>query len=1262
MLGIELENYTHFTLVIHLSLPPQQNLCFYRKNFDVILIGKRKFWFFRAARKTWYKSILRWPHSNQANMPEAVLALGRQKLHRDGIWCPYRGSHSKKALIAENTASLDEFEELNDLWYLEFGFRNDWYLALGCVFDIDLKESQQQEIFLATVSKRVDRVREIVAPIIRLLEEEFPPEIAFQVYASGSKGVHIYVKNPDGFLMVSKNPELFTSQLINSYLESRFSKEFLGLIDKSPYPHNKGIRPLQCEHPKTQVLPFLIYQRNWPATPFSEDTWLYWACETISSGLIDRQSTNVFVNGNGASSVKVHPDLLSTRVVNPLVPFSTAPIITEEISVFHDGPLAPWIKLQGGLRSLPEERQQGNYLLYIITDSSSVGGKCWCPIARKIHKTCCTSWDCSFENGVRVASCFNIKCSGKRFVMRLPIENPITMPRKIPEESITLYDNPDNRRYLPVTRLIADIENHKKLVICSPMGSGKTYSIVEWVSRHKQQEDFSVLIIGTRIQQIAAWHSKFTHLGFKNYEEIQGSLFNESRLLICLNSLMRLLGPQDDSRFRPLPKFKAIIIDEADSLARWLGGPLLTESPLIFEILRMLICASPYVLCMDGIPTLALREMLLQFGVLDKFHWIVYQSLKFKRWLFINNHSYFTSSYLSALQSGKRIFFVTNSKTAVFRFFDLAVKEARLDPNKILAIHGEMSRTQRDQSGNPDHWIKYDLILANGSLGPGASFDPRDHFHQVFCLVDVKCGVIPAEIAQLIERPRNLINNQVFVMVLKKPLDEYLVDSSRGAIRVMKSRSIGNYAQSWAIPAWRSLSMNDVYNNHRGNSEPFEIRPEYPIYIYTHLIRDPAFVAAATPVPPSEPVLHQSRLVTLPEFNEETLELENQVSHGAYGLVFEQRPLVKLQSLILQQMNESTTDSENFLEELQKICTLNGAGFTTKGPRTLLDDKGKDRVQGSMMGYLKTLGKRTAETRPVVSSEDGDDTVTVASSSKPSDWEKCQSDPIFIQLDNKFSSSDPRICSGLKKLLYRHNCSVSSRLTRLRSLIRSYNGTDECISQQVARDVIKLFQVPAGSASRATTDKIRPESIARVCYTNKITTGELFAMLHVLLALLNHKLEEDGNMICPQEPFSSLVFYDAGPNRQAWWDAIRACVSVFSKEGYTNTFKRKTLLNNAQVPDEPGKAHGIVFNHLYEIMTFVGLPFTHEVVRKRLLVNAETNERKKRVWHVIRFDKNLYALHKVLLGGFDQQQSSLDEVLAEYFPEIFMTRQEEQSQ
>lgn len=1182
-----------------------------------------------------------------------ISALGREKSYRNGEWTPFLGKSVTYRLDKENPVSLLDFEEKTDLWYLEFSFcpldshRPLWCCAAGCVFDIDLKGVLQQQVLAATLQRNSKAICRLVKPVIQVIEREFQNK-PFCIYASGSKGLHVYVKNPDGILCIDKEPSAFTAPRIKSFLQERFSPEFLELIDQSPYAHNKGIRPLACENPKSKVAPFLLYSSDLEHLENCyEDTWLYWLCCFLSSDLL----YPITLNNNPIEPLVLQSDPRRPPTIRPPINTGT----TQELCDFFDGPINAYINRMensGGGYLWNNEKQTGKYLTYSAT---GVNGT-WCPIAQKIHKTKCTHWDASFENGTRIAYCFNAKCSGKHFVLRLKLNDDeiITRPPRDPDSPCDLVriENATNERYLPTDRLINEIEAQKKLVICAPMGSGKTYSVLKWIENNPVKLE-KVLIIGTRIQQIAAWHSKFSVLGFKNYESIQGSLFNESRLLLCLNSLPRLLGTMNqNNNFAPLPKFDALIIDEADSLARWLGGNLLTRSPLIFTILQALVKVCQYVLCMDGIPTRALGEMLKQFSVSQEFKWLSFSSYKFKEWLFVNNTAYFTDSYLKALQSGKRVFFVTNSKRAVFRFFDLAQREGGVDSSRILAIHGDMARSIRDSSGNPDDWTRFDLILANGSLGPGASFDHL-HFHQVFCLVDVNQGVIPAEIAQLIERPRHLINNQVIVIVLKKPF-RALEEGDSTDMAASSFRDIATYASD--VRVWWDPRPREQQNT----TELVDDGPPLPIHMQLQHTRDPEVYRRELQqqqlIRSSSNQQRQSCIATVPVFDEDTRTLMSEPIQGEFGLIFEQPPLVKLQAVVKYQQQESVEDSELFLEKLQRICTQNGGGYTTKGPREVIDQTTqKDRVLGGHMGYLKQLGKRNREPVP------GEEQQGVIGG----DWQKLKSDPIYQQIEAKFS--DTVLVGKLKEMLYIPGNNITSRLCRLRKFVQAYNGTDECIQEQIRRDAIKLFQVPANARQGSRLDstgsyEIRPTSIARVCYGTTITDGELFAFIHVLLALMRHKLGPDGNIEGPPGSVFSTSDFLTAETIDPWWDVLRVCVCIFQKEGYANNYKVKTLLRSKDPPEnDRALAHAIVFTHLYSVMEFVGIPFSYTVTRKQLQLPGE-DKPKKRQWHLVQLDKSLYEIHLSLikqdfesiqhrlghalpLSPSDEQQPPLDLVL-----------------
>ena len=105
-------------------------------------------------------------------MSSVISALGRQKTYRNGTWLPYRGYHEKYSLGVGNFASLDKFEEEADLWYLEFEYQNRWFLAAGCVFDIDLSGAIQQQVYMATLAKDSVALLRILEPLIGIIKNE----------------------------------------------------------------------------------------------------------------------------------------------------------------------------------------------------------------------------------------------------------------------------------------------------------------------------------------------------------------------------------------------------------------------------------------------------------------------------------------------------------------------------------------------------------------------------------------------------------------------------------------------------------------------------------------------------------------------------------------------------------------------------------------------------------------------------------------------------------------------------------------------------------------------------------------------------------------------------------------------------------------------------------------------------------------------------------------------------------------------------------
>lgn len=1100
---------------------------------------------------------------------------------------PFKGKHVAIKKVDNLREELDFWDRV-DLIYLTFALSEqaptneqlhssaECYLSL-CVLDLDFKDDRRQQIAAATLAGDVAAVKMLCDEALGALHSFFSPlKVPYRVYASGSKGIHVYAQDPRLLIKSDRGTGVFTSRMLRTILGGVFKHEPVlldylnrGIIDLSPYHSGKGIRPFSCAHPVTGVVPFVVCEYNWPG----DDTWLDWTRKAI------RESSYARIE----SFVDIETVIEAT---NKTVTRRQGPKPVSSIDGFSDKPLLEFLREQSGQPTMVLNKTVKKFGYYTLPQGKGT----WCAIAKRFHGTMCSNWR-SFENGVHVCCCFNAECSDKRFVVRKPVDIPVTFPRdtEIAQENLTVLASTENSTYLPDASLDL-LQTHTRVMLASPMGGGKTYRVMQFIE--KLPPETSIVAIGSRIQQIKAWHSKFSRLGFDIYDESKGSLFSFKRMLVCLNSLPRLLGPGGE-----VPSIDVLVLDECDSAARWLGGPLLGSSTnasqsLIFLILQLLIARAKRVIAMDGLPTKCTGRFFEVMNCFDKFHWVVHNSLKFKQWTFVNSTTYFTNAFKNQLKLGKRIFFVSNSKKFLYLFADIAVKLCGMDRQKLLVISGDMPHENRIAAGNPEDWIAYNAIFCNGSLGPGASFDSA-HFHSVFALVNVRNGVTPVDIAQLVERPRHLIDGQVVAMVLKKePDDGYKTELD---ILRQKQKTVGQF-YGCAVPVMQIVEDERLAERKKELKEKEQAA----------LAKGLAAKSKKTSAKAKKTIQHRP-LTFKTVYDKTTGELREELADPGITirLVFEETAEMRLAAAVDELAKYWCRDSETFLKELQSIVTRGGAGIMTIGQRTVLNNEGKDLVLGSHCGYFKTLKKNELQAahNPLEHIEDSYYLRTISSELSPEKLDKAKQ---LAEVDKP----------GVMK--------------RFAIIFRSFDVDQavEIIPQNIDKECTKLFRVDLGKKRTRTEQQgpfskifVQADGLPRATINRKVTTGELFNYFNNLLVTMNFEFsQKDKNFT---GSFQTRLFATmAEPVRNSLTNSMLELCKLRHREDPTfNWAELKRSKNDLTT----------FTKWILKLYEWCGFPLV-KAKRHRTHIAGVSSEGSKTVWYDLEPDQKIFNFRKALLG------------------------------
>ena len=1141
----------------------------------------------------------------------AVVALGRKKNSPDPErYKAYHGSHCE--LLLNNPVDRDVFESTCDLWYGEFLYQGKYYNCAGCLVDIDVKDSRQYLIRQATVAHDKEALLRLLQPELQLVEKTFAG-IPYVAYASGSKGLHVYAKNPDGWLCAER-PTEFTASCLGAFLKNCFPADFVSVIDQSFYPHNKGLRPYSCRHPVTGIEPFrLVVSPGWTAgsRETDEDGFLSWVCE--------------FLRTLAATQAVPCQDIMFDQAALPMSsvtrPIATTPFT--ELNEFSRLGLEQYVLEKSGHVLVSQSAGKTKRYLIFGDKGGNPLEKAWCPIAKGFHKTNCVSW-IRFQN-CSIASCFNEMCCGKTFVLRPPIPKPVTCPPEssgVAEENITVLANDGNMLYLPRDQVVASLKEHRLSVVLANLGSGKTETIRKHISDLLTlNKDARVLIIATRRQQVSGWMNFFGDLGFAHYELVKGCLYETPRLVVCLNSLLRILAPPTDSGYCALQQYDLLVLDEVDSLSRWLGGSMLENNVAIFETMKLLVKTSKSTVCMDGLPTMATGMMLKALGHFDEFHWTVFNRYRFREVLLVNQTSYFLKAFKSALAEGLNVYFVSNSKRAVTRFKDYAIHACGIPEAEIMAIYGDMSQTDRELSGNPDNWTRYRLVLANTSLGPGISFNPVEsprHFAKVFCLTKPAYGISPEDMAQLIDRVRNPSRNQIVVMVLRTSFKQSKLAASADSVLAKRCQTIGSYAEAaYNVVAPIRKSRADLLLQ----QEEQKLYAQFAALGKTVPVRRKAMLGAARSRQP---------LAILPYYNEETGELEGRPKAMNFGLIFHTPPINVFCAQIEVLSLHWSADSEAFLERLEEILHCQGSAISTVGPRELFVDD-KDVVLASHMTFLDKLAAEA----------DSDDAKHL-----------CNLD--LLEKQRSFLTDEQY--ATVQTIVHRNKVpGADTNLYRLASVLNNYNGTHGSIMEAIEHDVSRQFEVPLDHSTYLRDSSIRLGALPRKADLNhQPTKGELFECLNNVFEYLDH--EWDPQTRSPKCKSSSGLYSTAtwlemaDEHQLPLWQEVQKFCELRIRENRDflhNGSLRVQSFMDSPVPPPPPDNHRLLFNILWNLLAWAGFPVIVKDVRRETTVDGI---KKKRTLHLVEFDHSFINLGKALLGRrLDGSEAPSNECLKDYF-------------
>ena len=374
----------------------------------------------------------------------------------------YKGKHG--VLPISNPLQQVELETVTDLLYFTFGppeykkykdFDKQKTLFYFGIVDVDIRDPSRKELLeQLTINHNTTAILALIEPELGVVRECFK-ECDYEVYASGAKGIHVYVFSPELMFSIAEGKQMNKARAVQC-IEQVFTSDLLALCDKSIYPYGCGIKGREREHPRTNIYPFLIESKK---DRYDMDFWEFVI-----------QCLN---NPDNHREVDITVEPMQPPSTRPALNLSSARIEYLTGEKQHDQDLLRWVSAKSNRSETIQKNVNG--LLYL-------SGPSWCPIKNGLHddNSLCVYWR-EFSEGVWIARSWSSNCLKKCFVLRPSQVVPATLPPTVSLEQskVTFIDS--NQSYLPSDVVQPLFTLHPYCMLTAGLGSGKTHQVIEFI-------------------------------------------------------------------------------------------------------------------------------------------------------------------------------------------------------------------------------------------------------------------------------------------------------------------------------------------------------------------------------------------------------------------------------------------------------------------------------------------------------------------------------------------------------------------------------------------------------------------------------------------------------------------------------------------------------------------------------------------------------------------------------------------------------------
>jgi hypothetical protein len=299
----------------------------------------------------------------------------------------------------------------------------------------------------------------------------------------------------------------------------------------------------------------------------------------------------------------------------------------------------------------------------------------------------------------------------------------------------------------------------RMIAVQSEKGTGKTSNLLEVLfSSGKISKNTSVLFVSSRRTFGIKLLGDLKSEKFRLYSDVKEHYITSKRIICQVDSLMRL----------DYHKYDIVVVDECESLARYLTSSHFTKNPhssLVVSTLKMRIREADHVYILDA--DLSVRCMNFYKNIMelkeDDYQLIVNDYKPYKDYTLVcMKYDHWLVRIMRDVAEGKRLVvpMASNAKAK-----DLYSKITMDHPTKkVLLIHKETSDEDKlEKLVNVNStWKDYDIVIYTPSVCMGVSFDITGHFDRIYAY-GCHMSLGAQEFCQMIHRVRDPIEKKIYV-------------------------------------------------------------------------------------------------------------------------------------------------------------------------------------------------------------------------------------------------------------------------------------------------------------------------------------------------------------------------------------------------------------------------------------------------------------------------------------------------------------------